>query len=96
MGTGRNIYISARLRRSHAHIQNDFVEDVDVEELYELAINGVVDQLEDPNCGSASQRLEEERIRTRATNAGVGNRSHIPGRVHHGFRPIPRRRRKGV
>ena len=74
VGTGRNIYIHARVfDEVMRHIQNDFVEDVDVEELYELAINGVVDQLEDPNSRFLPARAwEEERIRTQGDYAGVG------------------------
>ena len=74
VGSGSNIYIHARVfDEVMRHIKNDFVEEVDVDELYEVAINGMVDQLADPNSRFLpATAWEEERIRTQGDYAGVG------------------------
>lgn len=74
VGSGGNIYIHARvLDEVRRHIENDFVEIVDVDSLYEMAINGLVDRLEDPNSRFVpASRWEEVRIRTQGDYQGVG------------------------
>lgn len=74
VGSGSNMYFHARvLDEVIRHIENDFVEEVDVDELYELAINGLVGQLEDPNSRFLpATAWEEERIRTQGDYAGIG------------------------
>ena len=74
VGSGGNIYIHARVfDEVMRRIEHDFVEQVDVDELYEVAINGLVNQLEDPNSRFLPATVwEEERIRTQGDYAGVG------------------------
>ena len=74
VGAGTNIYIHTRvLDEVMRHIENDFVDEVDPDELYEAAINSVVDGLDDPNSRFLGARdWEEERIRTQGDYAGVG------------------------
>ncbi len=69
-----NVYLNARLfEEVLGHIREDYVGDVDVEELYEAAISGVVDLLEDPNSQFLpAARWEDERIRTQGDYGGVG------------------------
>ncbi len=74
VGTARNVYIHTRvLDEVLRHIENDFVEEVDVGGLYEAAIEGMVDQLADPNSRFVPATVwEEQRIRTLGDYEGVG------------------------
>lgn len=74
IGSTSNIYLHARIfDEVMRHIENDFVEEVDVDGLYEAAFNGLVNQLDDPNSRFLTARdWEEERIRTQGDYRGVG------------------------
>ncbi len=69
-----NVYLDARIfEEIVGHIRSDYVGDVDVDDLYEAAISGVVDRLEDPNSQFLpAARWEDERIRTQGDYGGVG------------------------
>ena len=69
-----NIYLKARIFDEIVErIREEYVGDVEVEELYEAAITGVVDRLEDPNSQFLPAALwEDERIRTQGDYGGVG------------------------
>ena len=74
VGLGANLYTRAKvLDEVVSRIEKHFVDDVDRDELYNAALDGVVDQLGDPN--SALLRApdwEDMRIRTEGEYGGVG------------------------
>lgn len=74
IGAGTNIYIHARvIDEVMRHIEDDFVDEVDARDLYQAAIKGMVDGLDDPNSRFlAAREWEQERIRTQGDYAGVG------------------------
>ena len=74
LGPGANIYIHARvIDEVMRHIEDDFVEEVDTDSLYQAAIYGMVERLDDPNSRFMGARdWENERIRTQGDYAGVG------------------------
>lgn len=74
LGPGANIYIHARvIDEVMRHIEDDFVDEVDADSLYQAAIYGMVEGLDDPNSRfMAARDWENERIRTQGDYAGVG------------------------
>ncbi len=74
VGMRANIYLHARVfEEVLERIEGHFVGDVDVDDLYEAAITGVVDHLGDPNSQFLpASRWEDERIRTQGEYGGVG------------------------
>jgi len=74
VGQEQNVYFQVRLFQEVVdHIANQYVEDVDKGELYQSAIDGLLQQLGDPNTSfiTASQ-YEDFRIRTQGDYGGVG------------------------
>ena len=69
-----NVYFHVRLLEEvMQHIEGQFVEEVDVETLYEAAIDGVVGELGDPNSQFLqASDYEDVRIRTQGEYGGVG------------------------
>ena len=74
VGMRANIYLHARVFEEVVErIEGHFVGEVDVDDLYEAAIAGVVDHLGDPNSQFLpAARWEDERIRTQGEYGGVG------------------------
>ena len=74
LGPGANLYLQARvLEEVVSRIERHFVDEIDVEGLYDAALESVVESLNDPN--SALLRAtdwEDMRIRTRGEYGGVG------------------------
>jgi carboxyl-terminal processing protease len=74
VGQEQNLYFQARLFQEVVdHVSRQYVEEVDKGELYESAIDGLLQQLGDPNTSfiSATQ-YEDIRIRTMGDYGGVG------------------------
>lgn len=73
-GLGANLYVKTRvLEEVVRRIEQDFVDEIDVEELYDAALEGMVAKLGDPN--SSLLRVpdwEDMRIRTQGEYGGVG------------------------
>lgn len=69
-----NVYFHVRLLEEVMdHIEGQFVEEVDAETLYQAAIDGVVDELGDPNSQFLkASDYEDVRIRTQGEYGGVG------------------------
>ena len=86
-----NVYFHVRLLEEvMQHIEGQFVEEVDVETLYEAAIDGVVGELGDPNSQFLqASDYEDVRIRTQGEYGGVGPRGHRPRRLRHHRRSDP-------
>ncbi|MYG80988.1 MAG: PDZ domain-containing protein, partial [Gemmatimonadetes bacterium] len=74
VGAGANIYIHARaIDEVMRHIKDDFVEEVDVDDLYQAAITSMVGGLDDPNSRFLTAGdWENERIRTQGDYSGIG------------------------
>ncbi len=74
VGMRANVYVHARVFEEVVErIEGHFVGEVDVDDLYEAAITGVVDHLGDPNSQFLpAARWEDERIRTQGEYGGVG------------------------
>lgn len=74
VGPGANLYLRTRiLEEVVSRIERHFVDEIDVDELYDAALESVVASLNDPN--SALLRApdwEDMRIRTRGEYGGVG------------------------
>lgn len=73
-GTGANLYLRARvLEEVVARIEEHFVDEIDVDELYDAALEGVVSKLGDPNSSLLqAPDWEDMRIRTEGEYGGVG------------------------
>lgn len=74
VGLGANLYVQARvLEEVLNRIERHFVDEIDVEELYDAAIESVVRSLDDPNSAllQAPDR-EDMQIRMRGEYGGVG------------------------
>ena len=73
-GLGANLYVQARvLEEVVARIEEHFVDEIDVEELYDAALEGVVSKLGDPNSSLLqAPDWEDMRIRTQGEYGGVG------------------------
>ncbi len=74
VGMRANVYLHARVFEEVMNrIESSFVGEVDLDSLYEAAITGVVDRLEDPNSRFLPAAMwENERIRTQGEYGGVG------------------------
>ena len=74
VGMRASVYLHARVfEEVLERIEGHFVGEVDVDDLYEAAIAGVVDRLGDPNSQFLpASRWEDERIRTQGEYGGVG------------------------
>ncbi len=74
VGLGANLYVQARvLEEVLNRIERHFVDEVDVEELYDAALESVVQSLGDPNSALLqAPDWEDMRIRTRGEYGGVG------------------------
>lgn len=74
VGMRANVYLHARVfEEVLERIEGHFVGVVDLDDLYEAAITGVVDHLGDPNSQFLpASRWEDERIRTQGEYGGVG------------------------
>ncbi len=74
VGMRANVYLHARVFEEVMNrIEGHFVGEVDLDSLYEAAITGVVDRLEDPNSRFLpASTWENERIRTQGEYGGVG------------------------
>ena len=74
VGHEQNVYFQVRLFEEVVdHVANQYVEDVDRGELYQSAIEGLLDQLGDPNTSFISASAYEDiRIRTMGDYGGVG------------------------
>ena len=74
MALGANLYVQTRvLDEVVARIEQHFVDEIDVEELYDAALDGVVAKLGDPNSSLLqAPDWEDMRIRTQGEYGGVG------------------------
>lgn len=74
VGMRANVYLHARVFEEVMNrIEGHFVGDVDLDSLYEAAIAGVVERLDDPNSQFLpASTWENERIRTQGNYGGVG------------------------
>jgi carboxyl-terminal processing protease len=74
VGQEQNVYYQVRLFEEVVdHVANQYVEDVDKGELYQSAIDGLLQQLGDPNTSFISAPdYEDIRIRTMGDYGGVG------------------------
>ena len=74
MGLGANLYVKTRvLEEVVTRIERHFVDEVDVERLYDAALEGVVGKLGDPNSSLLrAPDWEDMRIRTQGEYGGVG------------------------
>ncbi len=74
MGLGANLYVRTRvLEEVVTRIERHFVDEVDVEGLYDAALEGVVGRLGDPNSTLLqAPDWEDMRIRTHGEYGGVG------------------------
>ena len=74
VGMRANVYLHARVFEEVMNrIEGHFVGEVDLDGLYEAAITGVVDRLDDPNSQFLPASIwENERIRTQGEYGGVG------------------------
>ena len=74
IGLGANLYVQARvLEEVMNRIERHFVDEVDVEELYDAALERVVESLGDPNSALLqAPDWEDMQIRTRGEYGGVG------------------------
>ena len=74
VGMRANVYLHARVFEEVMNrIEGHFVGEVDLDSLYEAAITGVVDRLDDPNSQFLpASTWENERIRTQGQYGGVG------------------------
>lgn len=73
-GLGTNLYVKTRvLEEVIRRIEHDFVDEIDVEELYDAALEGMVAKLGDPNSSLLrAPDWEDMRIRTQGEYGGVG------------------------
>ena len=74
LGLGANLYVQARvLDEVVARIEQHFVDEIDAEDLYDAALEGVVARLGDPNSSLLqAPDWEDMRIRTQGEYGGVG------------------------
>ena len=74
VGLGANLYVQARiLEEVVTRIERHFVDEIDVEELYDAALESVVQSLNDPNSTLLqAPDWEDMQIRTRGEYGGVG------------------------
>jgi carboxyl-terminal processing protease len=74
VGQEQNVYFQVRLFEEVVdHVANQYVEDVDKGELYQSAIDGLLEQLGDPNTSFiTAPDYEDIRIRTMGDYGGVG------------------------
>jgi len=74
VGLGANLYVQVRvLEEVVKRIEQHFVDEIDVEELYDAALVGVVEALGDPNSALLqAPDWEDMQIRTRGEYGGVG------------------------
>jgi len=74
LGLGANLYVQTRvLDEVVARIEQHFVDEIDTEELYDAALEGVVARLGDPNSSLLqAPDWEDMRIRTQGEYGGVG------------------------
>ena len=74
LGLGSNLYVQTRvLDEVVTRIERHFVDEVDVEQLYDAALEGVVGELDDPNSSLLqAPDWEDMRIRTQGEYGGVG------------------------
>jgi carboxyl-terminal processing protease len=74
VGQEQNVYYQVRLFEEVVdHVANQYVEDVDKGQLYQEAIDGLLQQLGDPNTSFISaEQYEDIRIRTMGDYGGVG------------------------
>src|SRR5688572_766055 len=74
VGQEQNVYFQVRLFEEVVdHVANQYVEGVDKGELYQSAIDGLLEQLGDPNTSFISaEQYEDIRIRTMGDYGGVG------------------------
>lgn len=70
----KNVYLQVRLFEEVVnHVVNSYVDPVDRSTLYESAIDGVLDELDDPNSSFLpASDFEDLRIRTQGEYGGVG------------------------
>lgn len=73
-GLGTNLYVKTRvLEEVMTRIERDFVDEIDVDELYDAALEGMVERLGDPNSSLLrAPDWEDMRIRTQGEYGGVG------------------------
>ena len=74
VGLGANLYVQARiLEEVVTRIERHFVDEIDVEELYDAALESVVQSLNDPNSTLLqAPDWQDMQIRTRGEYGGVG------------------------
>jgi len=74
VGAGANLYLQARiLEEVVSRIERHFVDEIDVEDLYDAALESVVQSLNDPNSALLqAPDWEDMQIRTRGEYGGVG------------------------
>ena len=74
VGLGANLYVQARLLEEVVNrIERHFVDDVDMEELYDTALESVIESLGDPNSALLqAPDWKDMQIRTRGEYGGVG------------------------
>lgn len=74
LGLGANLYVQVRVLEEVVNrIERHFVDEVDVEQLYDAALEGVVQSLNDPNSALLqAPDWEDMQIRTRGEYGGVG------------------------
>lgn len=74
VGMRANVYLHARVfDEVIERIEGHFVGDIDMDDLYEAAITGAVNRLDDANSQFLpASRWEDERIRTQGEYGGVG------------------------
>ena len=74
VGPGANLYLQARVMEEVvSRIERHFVDEVDVDDLYDAALESVVHSLNDPNSTlMQAPRWEDMQIRTRGEYGGVG------------------------
>ena len=70
----QNVYFQIRLLQEVVdHVSNRYVDDVDTSDLYRSAIDGLLDELDDPNTAFLeASDYENLRIRTEGEYGGVG------------------------
>ncbi|MXW15938.1 MAG: PDZ domain-containing protein [Gemmatimonadetes bacterium] len=74
VGLGANLYVQVRVLEEVVNrIERHFVDEVDVEQLYDAALEGVVQSLNDPNSALLqAPDWEDMQIRTSGEYGGVG------------------------
>lgn len=74
VGLGANLYVQARVLEEVVNrIERHFVDEIDVEELYDAALESVVQSLDDPNSALLqAPDWADMQIRTRGEYGGVG------------------------